>query len=292
MLPRVLAVALLAQMLGGLTPVWTKLALGGLEPWTLVFARQALGLPILLALARAGRRAAPRRSVPWTARDLGLLVFLSWAGFALPQVLLAAGIARSTAVASALLTPLEPIGIVLGSALWLSEGLPRARAIALALGTLGASLIVLQDGLRPDLGDALGDALIAAGHLSWAIYTLIAKSLLERHDEGRVSLYAVGLTLPPLALLASTESLDPARALPALVWVFVLAALSTALCTWLWNWALHRTRAGTMGVLIFVQPVVGVAAGTLGLGERTGALALLGAVVILAGVGLELHRRG
>ena len=289
--PRVLAAALLAQALGGLTSVWTKLALDGLGPWTLVFARQLLGLPFLLALAQISRR-EPRRRARWSARDVGMLLLLSWAGFALPQVLLAHGIERSTAVSSSLLTPLEPIGIVLGSALWLSEGLPRARVIALLLGTLGASMIVVQDGLSPEFGDAFGDALIAIGHLSWAIYTLAAKPLLERHDEGRVSLLGVALTLPPLALLASGESLDPARALPALVWVLLLAALSTAACTWLWNWALHRMRAGTMGVLIFVQPVVGVAAGTLGLGERTGALALLGTLAILAGVTLEVRRRG
>jgi drug/metabolite transporter (DMT)-like permease len=132
---------------------------------------------------------------------------------------------------------------------------------------------------------------MAAGHLAWAIYTLGAKSLLERHDEGRVSLAAVALTLPPLALLAHSESLDPERALPALVWVFVLAATSTALVTWLWNWALHRTRAGTMGVLIFVQPLAGLTASTLVLGERTGALALLGAALLFAGVALELRRR-
>jgi drug/metabolite transporter (DMT)-like permease len=288
--PRVLAVALLAQVLGGLTPVWTKLALAGLPPWTLVCARQALGLLFLIALARIGSGVAPRRTAPWTARDVGLLLLISWGGFALPQILLATGAARSTAVAYALLTPLEPIGIVLGSALWLSEGLPRARAIAVALGTLGASLVVLQDGLRPDLGNAFGDGLMAAGHLAWAIYTLGAKSLLERHDEGRISLYAVALTLPPVALLASTESIDPARAVPALFWVFVLAASSTALVTWLWNWALHRTRAGTMGVLIFVQPLVGLCASTLGLGERTGALALLGAATILSGVALEVRR--
>jgi drug/metabolite transporter (DMT)-like permease len=290
--PRVLAAAVLAQILGGLTPLWTKLALAGLPPWTLVFARQAIGLPLLLLLARAGRAAAPCRSAAWTARDVGLLLLISWAGFALPQVLLATGIERSTASAYSLLTPLEPIGIVLGSALLLSEELPRARAIALALGTLGASLVVLQDGLRPDLGDPIGDVLMAAGHLAWAIYTLGAKSLLERHDEGRVSLYAVALTLPPLALLASTESIDPARALPALLWVFVLAASSTALVTWLWNWALHRTRAGTMGVLIFVQPLVGLTASSVGLGERTGPLALLGAAAILCGVALEVRRKG
>jgi drug/metabolite transporter (DMT)-like permease len=71
--PLVLGAAVLAQVLGGLTPVWTKLALVGLPPWTLVFARQAIGLVFLFALARIGRGAAPRRSAPWTARDVGLL---------------------------------------------------------------------------------------------------------------------------------------------------------------------------------------------------------------------------
>src|SRR5258706_6847574 len=206
---RVLAAALLAQFLGGLTALWTKLALAGLPPWTLVFARQSIGIVFLFAFARIGRAAAPHRRAPWTLRDAGLLLLISWGGFALPQVLLATGAQRSTAVAYALLTPLEPIGIVLGSALLLGQGLPPARAIAVGLGTLGAALVVLQDGLRPDLGDAFGDVLMAAGHLAWAIYTLGAKSLLERHDEGRISLGAVALTLPPLALLASTESIDP-----------------------------------------------------------------------------------
>ena len=45
-----------------------------------------------------------------------------------------------------------------------------------------------------------------------------------------------------------------------------------------------------MGVLIFVQPVVGVAASQLGLGERTGLLAMLGAALILCGVALEVRR--
>ena len=288
--PLVLGAAVLAQLLGGLTPVWTKLALAGLPPWTLVFSRQAIGLVFLFALVRLGRGAAPRPTAPWTARDIGLLLLISWGGFALPQVLLAMGAERSTAVAYALLTPLEPIGIVLGGALLLGEGLPRTRAIALALGTLGAALVVLQDGLRPDLGDAFGDVLMAVGHLAWAIYTLGAKSLLERHDEGRVSLAAVALTLPPLALLSSTEPLDLERAIPALVWVFVLAATSTALVTWLWNWALHRTRASTMGVLIFVQPLAGIAASALVLGERTGVLALFGAALLLGGVVLEVRR--
>jgi drug/metabolite transporter (DMT)-like permease len=222
---------------------------------------------------------------------VGLLLLVSWAGFALPQVLLAIGIERSTATASALLTPLEPIGIVAGSALVFSERLGAARILAVALGTLGAALIVLQDGLRPELGDVMGDLWIAAGHLAWAIYTLAAKSLLERHDEGTVSLFAVGLSLVPLGALAATETLELGRAADALVWLLALAGLSTALGTWLWNWALARTGAGRMGVLVFAQPAVGVIGAALALDERIGALALLGSLVILTGLALELRGR-
>jgi drug/metabolite transporter (DMT)-like permease len=237
-----------------------------------VFARQALGIGFLFALARVGRGSSTRRRAPWTARDVALLLLISWGGFALPQVLLATGAARSTATAYALLTPLEPIGIVLGGAVLLSEGLPRVARDRARARHARRSLVVLQDGLHPDLGDAFGDLLMAGGHLAWAIYTLGAKSLLERHDEGRVSLGAVALTLPPLALLASTErSIPRARARAGLG--VRAGGASTALVTWLWNWALHRTRAGTMGVLIFVQPVVGLTASQLASASAPGARA-------------------
>jgi drug/metabolite transporter (DMT)-like permease len=49
---------------------------------------------------------------------------------------------------------------------------------------------------------------------------------------------------------------------------------------------------GNHGGFIFAQPVVGLAAGRLALGEPVGTLALVGAGVILAGVTLEAVRGG
>ena len=188
MSPSVLAALLVTQTCGGLAPILTKLALGGLGPWSVVVTRQLLGVVVLFAMARAaGMRSRPR--VPFTRRERALLLTLSWAGFALPQILLAHGIARSTGTNGALLSPLEPIGILVGGALFLGERLTPWRLLAVALGTAGASAIVLQGDVRPELGDPLGDALIALGHLAWAIYTLAAKPLLERHDPGRISLW-------------------------------------------------------------------------------------------------------
>lgn len=288
---RVLLVALFAQTCGGLAPMLTKLALSGMGPWTMVAGRQLFGVLALLTLDRLTRRESRKRQ-PFSRKDWGLLILLSWAGFALPQVLLANGIELSTATSGALLSPLEPIGILAGGWLFLRERLTPVRVASVAIGTLGALLIVMQGALRPELGNPLGDGLIAAGHLSWAIYTLAAKPLLERHDAMRVSIGAVLLSIPPLLLLALGEPFSLERALPALGWLVTLAILGSALGSWAWNWALHRMSAGTMAAFIFVQPVVGLAAGSLALGEPVGALALAGAGVILAGVMLEAARGG
>ena len=290
MSPLVLLAVFVTQTCGALAPILTKLALAGLPPWSMVTARQLVGVPLLFALARLGQRGAPVARVPFDRRDWALVLTLSWAGFALPQLLLAIGIARSTGTNGALLSPLEPIGILVGGALFFRERLTSWRLVAVGLGTLGALCIVLQSGVRPELGDPLGDALIAAGHLAWAIYTLAAKPLLERHDPGRVSLVAVLLSIPPLALLASTETIDPARALTGLGWVVALAFTATALGTYTWNYALRSISAGTMAAFIFIQPLVGLAAGHFALAEPVGPLALAGAFLILVGVTLEARR--
>jgi drug/metabolite transporter (DMT)-like permease len=286
----VLVAVLVTQTCGALAPILTKLALAGLPPWSMVAARQLVGIPLLYLLARAGGSLQPRPRLPFSRRDWALVFTLSWAGFALPQVLLAIGIARSTGTNGALLSPLEPIGILIGGALFFRERLTGWRMGAVALGTLGALCIVLQSGVRPELGDPAGDVLIAAGHLAWAIYTLAAKPLLERHDPGRVSLAAVVLSIPPLLALAATETIDPARALVGLGWVVALAFTATALGTYTWNYALRSISAGTMAAFIFIQPVVGLVAGHVALGEPVGPLSLGGAFLILVGVTLEARR--
>ena len=131
------------------------------------------------------------------------------------------------------------------------------------------------------------DVLLALGHLSWAIYTLVAKPLLARHDALRISLLGCALSPLPLLPFALAEPVDPPRALAAFGWILLLAFVTTALGTFAWNRALHHIPAGTMAALIFVQPLVGLVAGTLLLHEPVGALSIAGAILILLGVAVE-----
>jgi drug/metabolite transporter (DMT)-like permease len=279
----------IAQGIGGATPALTKLALRGLGPFELVVARQVLGAFFLLALAVLAPRLrgggdAPAKPAGWTPRDLVLLVTLAWAGFALPQILGALGLERSSATHGALLSPLEPIAILLGAAWLLREPLGVAHGFAAGCGAIGTALIVGSSAGDARVGDLHGDVLLAAGHLCWAIYTLAAKPLVARHDPLRIAIAAALVSCIPLAPLAASEPFDAARALPALGWVLLLALLASGLGTLSWNRALREVSAGTMALFVFVQPVVGLAIGVLALGERAGVWAILGAGLIVAGV--------
>jgi drug/metabolite transporter (DMT)-like permease len=280
----------LSQAIGGATPAFTKLALEGLGPWSLVCVRQVLGTLLLLGLASLrpgglhGSSGRGLRPSSFTRHELGLVLLLSWAGFALPQILNAIGLGLSSATNGALLSPLEPIGILLGGALLLNERLTRARVGAVVLGLAGATLIVLQSQSETGTGNLRGDLLMALGHLAWAIYTLAAKPLLERHDPLHVAILA-GLFSPlPLIPLALGESFDASAAVPALGWIAALALLSTALGTLAWNRGLQHVTAGTMAAFVFLQPLVGLAIGRFGLGEHVGLLGLVGAGLIVVGV--------
>jgi len=280
---------LIAQAIGGVTPALTKLALAGMGPWTLVVFRQLLGIVVLALVLRffAGSLRLQLRETlaSLDRRDWALMLAVSWAGFALPQVLGALGLTLSTATNGALLSPLEPIGILLGGAIFFGERLGRARVAAVALAVAGALLIVSQGGIDPSAGDLRGDATMAVGHLAWAIYTLAAKPLLARHDPLRVTFLAAALTPWPLVPLAVTEPFDPDAALAALGWLALLALLATAVGTWAWNRALRDVSAGTMAMFIFLQPLWGLLLGRL-LGEPVGVVALTGAALIVVGTTL------
>jgi drug/metabolite transporter (DMT)-like permease len=286
----------LSNAIGGSTPAFTKLALEGLGPFSLVVVRQSLGTLILLGLALLrpgglhGGKGGGLRLSAFTRRELGLVLLLSWAGFALPQILNALGLAYSSATNGALLSPLEPIGILLGGALFLKERLTTPRVAAVALGLAGASLIVLQGQAPGGAGDLRGDLLMALGHLAWAIYTLAAKPLLERHDPLHIAILAGIFSPLPLLPLALGERFDAAAAVPALGWIAALAFLSTALGTFAWNRGLQHVTAGTMAAFIFLQPLVGLGVGKLGLGEPVGRLALLGTALIITGVVIAATR--
>jgi O-acetylserine/cysteine efflux transporter len=280
-------VAIIANLVGGASYTLTKVALEGLTETTVVVVRTVVALAVLLPPTRTRLPALLRAP----GSDRRHLLAMALLGYALPLVLGSYGLRRSTATNAALLIGTEPIGVVLLSALVLGESLTRARIIALVLGIVGATVLVVNG--IPFLTvtwapHPTGDFLLVLHGFAWSIYTVAAKRLLGRYDALVVSsaslLLALPCLVPPAIVEARAFPWDAARLAPSLGAAVTLGLVVSAGMTVLWNTALTDLDASRMAGLIFLQPLSGALLATALLGEPVTRYAAAGGVLILTGV--------
>jgi drug/metabolite transporter (DMT)-like permease len=285
-----------AAIWGGMYVV-SKYVLDFIPPLTLVAVRLAIAAAALTALLRlAGRHRPPGRALP-------RLVLCGVVGFGVSLTAQFAGTRLSTAHDGALITSAAPAFIAIFAALLLRERVSSGRWLAIALATAGVIVAGLGAGqgtgptgsADPTSDDVArsplaGNALLFLAAITWALYSVLAKSAMATHSALVVTTYAAlgGLLFTAPAALLEGPALARIdwRALPAAAWwgVPYLGLVSTAVAFYLWNKAFERLDASAAALFFFVQPVVGSLLGWLLLGEHLPPPFLLGAALIAAGV--------
>lgn len=278
-----LAFGILSNVLGGATYIVTKWALAGFPPATLIVVRTLIALLCFsFTLPRNGLSRATRG-------DWFRLSIIGTLGLGIPHVLSANGLARTDAVNGALLVGLEPIAIVLLSAMFLDERLRPAQLLGVSFSVLGATLVVSRGEPRFVLSDTAsqGALLMVLASILWGVYTVAAKPTLKRVPPRTLSAVSSAISLLavlPAAILESNQ-LDTARmteprALAAAIGLGVFVSYGGAT---LWNASLERLTASELAVLIFIQPVAGTAVAWLA-GEHVPPRAMIGGALVLLGV--------
>ena len=133
-----------------------------------------------------------------------------------------------------------------------------------------------------------GDLLALGAAACWAVYSV----LIRRLDDGldpllitRRTLFWGILTALPLVLLEGRPYPTEALLSPTVAGNFLfLGLIGSCLCYVLWNRAFHYLGVVTTNSFIYIQPFVTILAGWLFLKEPISPLALVGAVLITAGV--------
>ena len=204
------------------------------------------------------------------------------------------GLALTTASNAALIGAAEPLFILFLAWLVLKERPGPPIVLLAAIATLGLVLVVVPN--TADLagqGSLVGGALILAGTLFAAFYVIATRRLVGTIDPLPLSALqqSVGLiwTLGVLviALLAGLATLG----LGGLPWpVLLVAAVSGviqyALAFWLYLFALQSLPANIAGFYLTLIPVFGIAAAFVFLGEALSGPQWIGAILIIASVGI------
>lgn len=279
-----------------------KVALGAVPPTALVTAR-LLGGALFFGAWNA-LRGAPVFA-PSGVRAVTLRLAL--AGLVLNQQLFTLGLARTSAVESALLAATIPIATAFVAMLGGRERL-RGDAIAgLALALVGAVVVARPDRLGATALRAhlLGDALIAVNVLCYGGYLVWAREELPRHGTDKL----LGWMFAWAALLvvpfgASSFFASLAHAGPRVRLTVLYVVLGPTIFAYGLNaWALRRAPASLVAAFTYLQPVGAVLLAVFfgdslaswlrvpAPRERFTLATALGMALILAGVTLSARRK-
>jgi len=269
--------------------ILSKTLLSSFPPVTiLVFQLAPSVIALWLAVVFSRPELPPIRMLP----SIGLLGLLN-PGWAYTFSMF--GLATTSASVTTLLWAFEPILILALAWAFLGERVDRQLVGLVALATCGVLLVSGLAGGGSSLAVNSGSALILAGVLCCAIYTILARNLtadpLFTVAVQQSVAFAWVLAIWPFEL--RFIDLPDVAAIPFrdIVTIIFSGLLYYALAYWLYLQALRSMPASVAGSFFNLIPVFGVIGSLVLLGESLTPLQWLGAALIVGAAMIVLRRK-
>ena len=286
---RLYTIALAAVVLYGLTPLFTKFAVGYTDGVTVGVLRATVALPVAVAMIICGRM-----PLPWRGNDKWLLIISGAGSLALFPLLFSWGVQLTTAGHAAAGTASGAVMAGVFGALINRRWPSLYWWIGITVGFGGTLLLIWEAvGLGVDGVTWQGDALVIAGMFAGVVGYIAGARLTHTVGATAVTLWSVVvaaiLVLPVLvwhsgAAVLLTIDLPGWAAICSLAWGTTIGAYI------LWNRAIADGGVARIGSLQLLQPVIGVSLAPLFLSEPfTLPLAAATAVTL---IGVVLVQRG
>jgi drug/metabolite transporter (DMT)-like permease len=272
--------------LWGIPYLFIKVAVDdGVPPAFLAFVRIALGAAVLCVLAwRAGVLAPLRGRWRWP-------IVYALFEIAVPFPLIATGEQHVASSLAAIIIASVPLFVALLAIRFdPAERATGSRLAGLLMGLAGVvALVGIDVAGRGD--ELLGAGAILLAAVGYAAGPMVFKRKLADLDPRAAmgaSLVIAAIALAPLAAVDPPTEAPPAQAIVALL---VLGLFCTAAAFVFFGVLIAEVGPGRGLVITYIAPVVAVTLGVTVLGERPGAGAVAGLLLILAGSWLSTDGR-
>lgn len=274
--------ALLVVVVWGLNFVVIKVGLHNMPPLMLAGLRFLLvAFPALFFVTRP--------KIPFRLL-LGYGLTISFGQFAF--LFCAINFGMPAGLASLVLQAQAFFTILLG-ALVFGERLQGKQLAGIALAVVGV-LVLAEASLNGQHVALLGFLLTLAAAFSWACGNIFNKKIMQLETRPAVmSLVVWSALIPILPFMVASYLLDgPTVMMHSLVTIDLttilslcyLAFVATIIGYGIWGALLGRYETWRVAPLSLLVPVVGIASAALLLGEKLGALQLVGALLVMAGL--------
>jgi drug/metabolite transporter (DMT)-like permease len=245
-----------------------------------------LGALLLIALRWKSFRALPRGAWP----KIALMALL---GVPLYNLFFFIGMKDVPSGTAALIIASNPAMIALLAWIFLKENFGPRRLAGLLLSLTGVFIVIRYGTLKPvDLPYLHAALLLLLAPLSWSFYTIVGKTMPAGTNPVDATLALLALGSLPLMVFATPHFFHALAAHPAALWgSLYLGIFCTLIGFTAWLWALGKLPAGEVAAFVFLNPPLANLWAWLFEGTPLRPPFILGAVVLLAGVGLIVVRK-
>ena len=237
---------------------------------------------------------APKEKID--KRDWLRVLACAFFGMVINMLMFFKGLSLSTPINSAVLITINPIIIFSFSVLILKEKITFLKILGIFLGFVGAlSLILFSEEKAHNAENIpLGNALFLVNATSYAIYLIILKPLTAKYHIITLMkwmfLIAIFINFPvTISEFSEVEWLNlPTHAILKMLFVVV----GTTFLTYLFNiFALKQLNASTIGVFMYLQPLLGILFAILVGSDSLNMLIIFAALLVFFGVYLVTKRK-
>jgi len=290
-MPAVIAVAVLAVVIWGASPVAAKVAVADLPVLTVAILRTVLGglaaLPVALAM---------RVPLPAGRNQRLLLVLSGFCGFVGFPVLFTIGVGLTSANHASMILACLPVFTGAIAMTWDAKRPAGLWWAGCAIALAGELVLITARGTTGGVQASLaGDLVVLASNL-FASLGYVAGGRLQRAGYpstgttfwGVVIFAAVLAPTVPFALSGVDLAAVPLKAWTAVAY---LAVMITIVGYIMWYWALGKGGIERIGLIQFLQPVSGVILALILLGEQFTPIFMAASAIILFGVWLAIRAK-
>ena len=270
-----------------------KVGIGEIAPLAFSVVRFTLGAAVTIAIVRW--REGP---LHFARRDWPLLVAAAIVGITVNQFTFVNALAATTAVNVALLVGTIAVWTSILAVLAGQERLDLRHWAGVLLGFAGVALIVVGGpsvaGGGLGGGALVGDLLALGVAISWAVYSVLIRPLMQRYSALQLSAFMMTVGTAALVPLAVPQLLaqDWSRVTPLGIGSLLYATFfSVVLTNVLYFTAVHRVGAARASLYTYLEPFLGVLFAVWLLAERVTPVQLAGGIVVVGSVVLARPRQ-
>jgi drug/metabolite transporter (DMT)-like permease len=260
------------------------------KPFALNLLRVGLSLVLFWGVWLFGNTSAKIQKKDW-----GRFVWCGLMGVAINQMLFIKGLTLTSTVHASLLSLVTPLLVTL-FALWvLKERFTLFKAAGLALGIGGSVFLILQKEAGQHASNyLLGDILIIINAISYAVYFILVKPLMQYYSPLHVIrwIFTIGFfMILPFGWQQAVQIDWTHFQWQHYAALFGVVVTGTFLAYYFNAYGIQHIGAGNTGSYIYTQPVFSFLIATVILGEGLTWQKIVSACLIFAGVYLVSLRK-